>query len=594
MFADPKELSAWWDRRQIKPEPKPDSPPATVRDPRLQRITNTTAATFWPALSSDSRMVVYVSDGGKDGVSPQVWLQQIGGAAVQLTSGFRDCAEPTFSADDTRVIFSAADESSRNVYEMPTLGGPPRLLKREARGARPSPDGQWLAYIALGPRETVRLAAVAGGDERVLATDLFDIMSVTWSDDGRHLLVVGHPDRSVDLDCWVLPVDGGTPVDTGALRRARQQGFIVISSLPFAWTGDSIFYSAAGRQGLHVWRQRLSPATFEAAGMPELMTPGPDSAFFPVAARGRLSYVATHTDTNIWSVAIDAATGKAFGPLRRLTRGTGIVSHFSLSRNGRTLAYFAARTVRGELRVRDLESGSDTMGDGDAGLNRGFPAISPDGQQIAYGALVPGPPVLRPVYLANLAGGEMRVVSKDCGGRPRQWLDERTLLIETFGAGLNTFMTLDTVDGTLHPLLSSIDRRVSNPRVSPDGQWLAFDAVPPGGSPVVAIARLNAGAITNEAEWVTVQASASHPFWSRDGRLLYFLPTIPNLDIRNRVAARTFNASTGQVDGEAFNVLTLSEMIVPTLVTAVAPIAAPDQIILVLGDYRGDIWMMDV
>ncbi len=30
------------------------------------------------------------------------------------------------------------------------------------------------------------------------------------------------------------------------------------------------------------------------------------------------------------------------------------------------------------------------------------------------------------------------------------------------------------------------------------------------------------------------------------------------------------------------------------MITNVAPIAAPDQIIFVLGDYRGDVWMMDV
>ncbi len=77
----------------------------------------------------------------------------------------------------------------------------------------------------------------------------------------------------------------------------------------------------------------------------------------------------------------------------------------------------------------------------------------------------------------------------DCGGRPRQWLDEQTLLVETFGAGLNSFVVVETCDGTQRPLLSSIDRRVSNPRVSPDGHWLAFDAVHPGGSPVVAVAR---------------------------------------------------------------------------------------------------------
>ena len=62
-------------------------------------------------------MVVYVSDAGQDGATPQVWLQQVGGAAVQLTTGMRECAEPAFSADDTRVIFSAAADSTRHVYE---------------------------------------------------------------------------------------------------------------------------------------------------------------------------------------------------------------------------------------------------------------------------------------------------------------------------------------------------------------------------------------------------------------------------------------------------------------------------------------------
>ncbi len=220
--------------------------------------------------------------------------------------------------------------------------------------------------------------------------------------------------------------------------------------------------------------------------------------------------------------------------------------------------------------------------------------ISANGQQVAYGAVVPGPPVQRPVFLTNLADGETRTVRADCGGRPRQWLDEQTLLVETFGAGLNSFIVLDTRDGTQHPLLSSITRRVSNPRVSPDGRWLAFDAAHPGGSPVVAVARLEDNTTANEAEWIAIQASASHPFWSRDGRLLYYLPTMPSADIRNRVAARRFDPSTGRVDGDAFDVLTLNEMIVPAMISAVAPIAAPDQIIFVLGDYRGDVWMMDL
>ena len=193
-----------------------------------------------------------------------------------------------------------------------------------------------------------------------------------------------------------------------------------------------------------------------------------------------------------------------------------------------------------------------------------------------------------------MAPGVTRLLSEDCGGRPRQWLDERTLIVETFGAGLNRFLALDTLDGTHRPLLSSVARRLSNPRVSPDGRWLAFDAATPGGSPVVVVALVDSGAVSDEADWISVAAPASHPFWSRDGRLIYYLPTFPSVDIRNRVAARRFDPSTGRTDGDPFVVLNLSEMVVPAMVSAAAPIAAPDQIVFVLGNFRGDIWIRDV
>ena len=73
------------------------------------------------------------------------------------------------------------------------------------------------------------------------------------------------------------------------------------------------------------------------------MTPGGDYAFFPSVTRGRLSFVGTHADVNLWSVAIDAATGKPHGPLRRLTRGAGIVSHLTVSQDGAD-----ARAFRGQ------------------------------------------------------------------------------------------------------------------------------------------------------------------------------------------------------------------------------------------------------
>jgi hypothetical protein len=265
-----------------------------------------------------------------------------------------------------------------------------------------------------------------------------------------------------------------------------------------------------------------------------------------------------------------------------------------VSENGGTLAYFAVSMTGGELHVRNLENGSDTSIDGEPGVNRGFPAISPSGQQLANSAVVPGPPVRRPLFLTTIAGGETRLIRDDCGGRPRSWLDEHTLLIETFGSGLNTFIVVDIRDGTERPLLSAATRRLSNPRVSPDRRWLAFDAMPPDGSPEVAIAPLGRDATVQESEWVVIREPASHPFWSRDGRMLYYLATFPNFDIRSRVLARGFDPSTGRVSDETTEVLMLREMIVPAMVTGTAPIVAPDQIIFVLGDFRGDVWIRDV
>ena len=65
--------------------------------PRLERITWKAAATFWPTLSSDGRLVAYISDGGRDGASPQIWLQQIGGSAACLTSDDRERSHLSFS-----------------------------------------------------------------------------------------------------------------------------------------------------------------------------------------------------------------------------------------------------------------------------------------------------------------------------------------------------------------------------------------------------------------------------------------------------------------------------------------------------------------
>ena len=97
-----------------------------------------------------------------------------------------------------------------------------------------------------------------------------------------------------------------------------------------------------------------------------------------------------------------------------------------------------------------------------------------------------------------------------------------------------------------------------------------------------------------ESEWVVVDRSASHPFWSADGRLLYYTPTGTNPLVRSAVRARHFASASGLVEGEPIAVYASTEMLMPAYLPGTAPIATPDQIILVLGDFRGDVWLMEL
>jgi len=604
VYAHREEIDAWWASRRLTlstAEVGESTRSADVSEARtavpLQRVTWTSVATFWPAISSDGRMLAYVSDGGEDGATPQIWLQQIGGAAMRLTSDRRDYQDLSFSGGDTRLVFTAKDDTGQHVVEMPTLGGEPRVLKRSARTGFVSPDGNWLAYIALDPPGQLRFASLHGAGDRPAAAELVDVSSVTWSPDGKHVVVRAHPDPTMEPDYWVVALDSGAVTNTGVVRRLLQQGYWLIPAAP-AWVLDSLVFSAVamGREGMNLWRQRLDPTTLLPAGDAERLTMGTEMDWFPTGANGRVAYVTIHTDQNLWSVSIDASTGVAAGPLRRLTRGPGILGHLSVTSDGRTLAYFSVRArVADVLLIRDLARNSETVFADDAvSADKGFPALSPSGGQLAYSTRVAGPRAMRPIYIARLPDGTSRLLCEDCGGRPRQWLDERMLLIETFGSRRNTLALLYTATGERHELVVSLERSVTNPRVSPNGRWITFDATRPGGSPDVYIASLGSSTMIPESDWVAVERSASHPFWSADGTLLYYLPTTPSAELRNTVWARRFDRASGQPDGDAFTVFTSTEMVVPAMITGVTPVATADQIIFVLGDFRGDIWTMNL
>ncbi len=509
---------------------------------------------------------------------------------MQLTNGEREYSHLSFSPEDTRIIFTASDASGPNVYEVPTLGGEPLLLQRGASRGSISPDGLWLACV---PRDAagIRVAARGGGAVRTVASEMVDVACATWLPDSRSVVVNARPDPALEADWWIVPIDGGSPINTGVVQRFREAGMFTVPT-GAAWVDDTLVFTAAGALGVSLYGQRLVASTFQPAGAPERLTAGSEAAWLPNAAAGRLAFLSSRADANLWSVALDAASGIAHGPLRRMTRGPFPLGYLTVTGDFRTLAYFSFRLRNGDVFLRDLATGSErVLADGPAG-SKGYPAISPSGNRLAYGLRMPGGGrALRPIFVTDLPDETWRSLGEDCGGRPREWVDERRLTIERFGR-LNSIALLDTGSGDQRELLESTERSVSNPRLSPDRRWIAFDASRPGEPASVFVSPFREQPIP-ESEWVVMDRSASHPFWSADGRLLYYTATGTNPLVRSAVRARRFASESGLVEGEPLAVYASTEMLMPAYLPGTAPIATPDEIILVLGDFRGDIWLTD-
>ncbi|HTE47334.1 MAG TPA: helix-turn-helix domain-containing protein [Gemmatimonadaceae bacterium] len=592
IYAQREELAAWWESRRLilASQPSEDEPAVAPSAPRFDRVTRTSARTSWPALSSDARLIAYVSDGGDDGSTPQIWVQQIGGAALRLTDAKREYSHLSFSPDDTRVLFTTRDDAGPHIYEIPTLGGDPRLVQRGASDARYSPDAQWLACVPHDAKG-IRIGARGGAGFRTIASELVDITSITWMPDSRSILARARPAPALESDWWVAPIDGTSPTNTGMVERLRRTGMFALPTAS-AWLDDSLIFSAADSQGLRLYRQRLAASTFQPIGSPEPLTPGGDSAMLPTVAAGRVAFLSSREDANLWSIALDEGTGLATGPMRRMTRGVGILAYLSMTRDFKTLAYFSVRHGEGEIFLRDLETASEKILIEAPDGQKWYPAISPDGTQVAFGQRMAGERAARPIFIAHLPDGTWRMLGEDCGGRPRQWVDERLLIIERF-ARLNSIALIDTATAGQRELLQSAEWSIKNPRLSPDGRWIAFDAARPGEPTNVFVASFRDEPIP-EAKWVAVDRSASHPFWSADGRLLYYTPVGTNMMIRSVVRARRFASATGCADGEPFTVHASADMVMPAYLPGTAPIATPNEIIFVLGDFRGDIWLLDL
>ena len=183
------------------------------------------------------------------------------------------------------------------------LGGEPRLIAREGRRPRFSPDGNQLAYW-MGATGTglipgsmkIYVAALEGGQPRQVHPEFVSARHPVWMPDGKRLLFWGRLDAKTPPDWWVAPVDGSAPVTTGALDAIRARnlslppGEYAIYPETLAAEGDRVFFSHVSSGGRRVLLESSgSPESIILADVASArivdLIQSPDPKFIPFAAR---------------------------------------------------------------------------------------------------------------------------------------------------------------------------------------------------------------------------------------------------------------------------------------------------------------------
>ena len=160
------------------------------------RITQTTAAEAQPAWSSDSRRLVYTAN--RDGAWNLYLYDFATSKETQLTQGRVHSVSPRFSPDGKQVAFLrdgkelcvvSVDTKQVRVLAQGTFGRPPFFLERPIAW---SPDGKWVAYLSGGTKLFMNAYVVpsaAGEARQVSWLSNTRATSISWSGDGGFLLL---------------------------------------------------------------------------------------------------------------------------------------------------------------------------------------------------------------------------------------------------------------------------------------------------------------------------------------------------------------------------------------------------------------------
>jgi Tol biopolymer transport system component/predicted Ser/Thr protein kinase len=367
----------------------PSAPPVNAR---AVPVTALPGMVRWPSFSPDGNQIAFQWNGDKQD-NADVYVQQIGGTTtLRLTSDAAVDYSPVWSPDGRWIAFLR--EGTDRYHELrlvAPLGGPerkvadirPRGFLREAV-LDWCPDSSCIIVSdnpssSTAEADALFVVSIESGEKRQLTRPARELLADTdpaVSPDGRWL-VFRRDTAPYSGRLQIVALASGLTVN-GEPRPLT--GTLITAYGPRWISNDEIVFAARG--GL--WRMHVAPGS-----TPERLTGAGEDGVTPAVWRatgggpGRLAYVRSYRDLNIWRIDTPGIGQPATGPAVKAVASTRLDGIAQLSRDGKHIAFMSDRAGEWEVWTSDLD-GSNAVKLTSLAANPGFPRWSPDGSLVAF------------------------------------------------------------------------------------------------------------------------------------------------------------------------------------------------------------------
>jgi serine/threonine protein kinase len=468
--------------------------------PTHRQITYVGDASY-PALSPDGKFVAFVA--GREGQGQRLILQDLkGGQAIEISKA-AGIWNPRWSPDGAEI---AAYQWQPGIFLFPRLGGSSRFI---AAGAIPcwSPDGSQIAVAWPGEKGFRIVDKVTGSAKHIPLSGFREFHYLDWSPVSNLLAVLTILENRRQA-IWTVHLDGSQPI-----KVIEGDG---LASPRWSPAGDGIYFLRAGQAETgDLLKIAIDSKSGQAKGPPSVLWSGLQvGRYFTVSTDGRrLAYSRSQYDANLW-LAQFRRSGNRQEPgkemqKRPLTTGTSTFSSPSISPNGEWVAFINENhiykmTMEGGAPIQLTFSHAQEFS----------PAWSPDGTRIAFGSNEGG---AYKVWIVDTDGANRRQLARtQLSDDPPQvtWSPGRQILYQK--AGNRNFNLLNPETGEEKALIQN--EAVGYPfapMYSPDGKKVAvfWNRLPQRGLWVIS-------PIDNSETFL--YGGVCHPAgWSPDGSSVY-------------------------------------------------------------------------